>query len=205
MPKLDFKKALKELYQPSAKQCVLIDVPPMNFLMIDGAGDPNTSKLFAEATETLYSVSYTLKFMVKKSEQAIDYTVAPLEGLWWADDMATFSVERKGDWLWTLLIMQPEFITPALIEAAKTEAAAKKTLPLLAQLRFASYHEGLAAQIMHIGPFATEGPTVAKLHQFVEDNGYLLRGKHHEIYLSDPRRAAPEKMKTVIRQPVKAK
>ncbi|MFN8492738.1 MAG: GyrI-like domain-containing protein [Caldilineaceae bacterium] len=205
MTKLDFKKDLKHLYNPSAKQCVLLDVPPMNFLMLDGAGNPNTAPAFAEATETLYSVSYTLKFMVKKGEQAVDYAVAPLEGLWWAEDMAEFSIERKDDWLWTLLIRQPEFITPALVETAQAEAARKKTLPALPQLRFETYQEGLAAQIMHIGPFATEGPTIAKLHQFIADSGYALHGKHHEIYLSDPRRTAPEKMKTVIRQPVTPK
>lgn len=205
MPKLDFKKDMKQLYNPSAKQCVLIDVPPMNFLMLDGAGNPNTAPAFAEATETLYSVAYTLKFIVKKSETDVDYTVAPLEGLWWTEDMAEFSVERKDDWLWTLLIMQPEFVTPAMVEGAKAEAARKKTLPALARLRFERYQEGTVAQIMHIGPYAAEGPTVAKLHQFIAESGYALHGKHHEIYLSDPRRAAPEKMKTVIRQPVKPK
>lgn len=205
MPKLDFKKDLKQFYNPSAKQCVLIDVPPMNFLMLDGVGNPNTAPAFAEATETLYAVSYTLKFMVKKSEEAFDYVVAPLEGLWWTEDMAEFSVERKDDWLWTLLIMQPEVVTAALIEWAKAEAVRKKTLPALARLRFERYQEGTVAQIMHIGPYAAEGPTVAKLHQFIAESGYALHGKHHEIYLSDPRRAAPEKMKTVIRQPVKPK
>lgn len=205
MMKIDFKKDLKQLYSPTAKQCVLIDVPAMNFLMIDGVGDPNVSPAFAAATEALYSVAYTLKFMGKKREQAIDYVVAPLEGLWWTADMAEFSIEHKDNWQWTLMIMQPEFITDRLVDIAKAAAAKKKTLPALPELRFETYAEGMAAQIMHVGPFATEGPTIAKLHHFIAENGYILHGKHHEIYLSDPRRAAPEKMKTVIRQPVRQK
>ena len=117
--------------------------------------------------------------------------------------MATFSVERKSDWLWTLLIMQPDFITGTQVEAAKVDAAKKKDLPALSQLRFEAYHEGLSAQIMHLGPFAAEGPTIATLHTFISNQGYQLRGKHHEIYLNDLRRTAPEKLKTVIRQPIK--
>jgi len=203
MTKIDFKKEAKHLYNPSAKQCVLVDVPAMNFLMLDGVGNPNNSPAFAAALETLYAVSYTLKFMVKKGEQAIDYAVAPLEGLWWTEKMAEFSIEHKENWQWTLMIRQPEFVTADLIATAKVAATKKQALPALSQLRFETYDEGVSAQIMHVGPFATEGPTIAKLHQFVAENGYILDRKHHEIYLSDLRRTAPEKMKTVIRQPVK--
>jgi len=174
----------------------------MNFLMLDGAGDPNHAPAFQTVVETLYAVAYTLKFMLKKGADGIDYGVMPLEGLWWSEEMATFSVERKSDWLWTLLIMQPDFITAAQVAAAKVEAAKKKYLPALPQLRFEAYHEGLSAQIMHLGPFAAEGPTIATLHTFISNQGYQLRGKHHEIYLNDLRRTAPEKLKTVIRQPV---
>lgn len=203
MAKLDFKQQFKQFYSPSAKQCAIVQLPAMNFLMLDGAGDPNHAPAFQTAVETLYAVAYTLKFMLKRGADGIDYGVMPLEGLWWSEEMATFSVERKSDWLWTLLIMQPDFITGTQVEAAKVEAAKKKDLTALSQLRFEAYHEGLSAQIMHLGPFAAEGPTIATLHTFISNQGYQLRGKHHEIYLNDLRRTAPEKLKTVIRQPIK--
>jgi hypothetical protein len=176
----------------------------MNFLMIDGRGDPNTSQEFQEAVEALFGVSYTVKFMVKKGEVAVDYSVMPLEGLWWMDNMAEFSIERKADWKWTTMIMQPEYVTRDLLQAAMEQVEKKKNPPALSRLRYESYHEDQAAQIMHIGPFAEEGPTIEKIHQYIEENGYELSGKHHEIYLSDFRRVAPEKLKTVIRQPLKA-
>jgi hypothetical protein len=203
MTKLDYKKELKALYYPSAKECAIVEAPAMNFLMIDGAGDPNHAPAFQTATEALFSVSYTLKFMIKKGEQGVDYAVMPLEGLWWAEDMSQFSVQNKSNWLWTLMIMQPPLITAEQVEAAKAQAAKKKTLPALPALRFESFAEGLSAQIMHIGPFAAEGPTVEKLHTFIIENGYVLNGKHHEIYLSDFTRTAPEKMKTVVRYPIR--
>ena len=201
MEKVDLKKALKSFYNPSAKQCAIVDVPAMNFLMLDGAGDPNTAPAFQAAVETLYAVSYTLKFMLKKQGVA-DYAVMPLEGLWWTPNMAEFTIADKSNWLWTIMIAQPPFITAEQVAAAKAEAARKKELSRIGQLRFEPYQEGLAAQIMHLGPFAAEGPTIAKLHAFIADQGYALTGKHHEIYLSDFRRTAPEKLKTVIRQPM---
>lgn len=201
MPKIDLKKQLKHLYNPSQKEVSVVDVPPMNFLMIDGQGDPNTSEAYQQAIEALFSVSYTLKFMIKKGEAAIDYAVMPLEGLWWAEDMTQFSAENKDAWLWTAMIMQPEYVTEKLFEDAKEQAAKKKDLPALSLIRFEPFHEGKAAQIMHIGPYAEEGPTIEKIHHFIKQQGGELRGKHHEIYLGDPRRTAPERLKTVIRQP----
>jgi len=201
MAKIDFKKELKHLYQPSAKGIAIVDIPKMNFLMIDGKGDPNTSKDFRDAVEALYSLSYTLKFMIKKQPAGIDYGVMPLEGLWWTDDMSEFSPDNKEIWKWTVMIMQPEYITPQLVEAAIEQVQKKKELPALSGVRYEAYHEGKAAQILYIGPFADEGPTIKKIHDFITANGSELRGKHHEIYLSDPRRTAPEKLKTVIRQP----
>lgn len=203
MKKIDYKKELKHLYQPSAKEVVMVDVPEMKFLMIDGAGDPNTTPFFQEATEALFAVSYGLKFMIKKGEQPVDYGVMPLEGLWWAEDMAQFSVEKKGDWQWTLMIMQPEYVTPNLFAEAIKQVKKKKDPAALPLMRFETFAEGPAAQIMHIGPFSAEGPTVAKIHDFITANGGKLSGKHHEIYLSDIRKAAPENWKTVIRQPFK--
>ena len=201
--KIDFKKELKQLYQPSAKKVCEIDVPEMQFLMIDGEGDPNTSVAFQDAIQCLFPVSYTLKVMVKRGEIGIDYGVLPLEGLWWCEDMANFSGEDKSNWKWTLMIMQPEFITQSMVEAALSEVKKKKKPDSLELLKFQKYHEGLCAQIMHIGPFSEEGPTVEKVHNYLQDSGYSRSGKHHEIYLSDIRRANPENWKTVIRQPFK--
>jgi len=202
MAKIDYKKELKHLYKPSAKKVAIVDVAQMNFLMIDGEGDPNTSQDFQDAVEALYGLSYTLKFVIKKGELAIDYGVMPLEGLWWADDMSQFSVEKKENWKWTLMIMQPEYVSTELFHEAGKQVKKKKNPVALSRVRFETFYEGRAAQIMHIGPFSEEGPTVEKVHHFIKEKGSKLSGKHHEIYLSDFRRAAPEKLKTIIRQPM---
>lgn len=202
MKKKDFKKELKHLYGASAKKVEAVEVPQMNFLMIDGEGDPNTAESYSNAIEALYSLSYALKFMVKKGEWGIDYGVMPLEGLWWADDMTAFAVGNKDAWKWTMMIMQPEFIIPDMVESARQEVGRKKNPVALPLIRFEAFKEGKAAQIMHIGPFSEEGPTIEKVHAFIENTGSRRRGKHHEIYLSDIRRAAPEKWKTIIRQPL---
>ena len=201
MAKIDFKKQLKSLYLPSNKTVVEVDVPAMNYLMIDGQGDPNTSQAFAEAVEALFAVSYTIKFSLKKGPLAIDYGVMPLEGLWWTEDMSRFSVEDKSNWLWTLMIMQPDFVTRDIVDNAITAVIEKKQLVAASKLRFEAFTEGRCAQILHIGPFTEEGPTVEKVHQYIETNGQIT-GKHHEIYLSDIRKADPAKWKTVIRQPM---
>jgi hypothetical protein len=202
MEKIDCKKQLKHLYEPSSKRVEIVDVPQLNFLMIDGEGDPNTSKSFSDVIETLYPLSYALKFMVKKGKMGIDYGVLPLEALWWADDMATFVTGNKDAWKWTVMIMQPEFITHAMVEEATKEVQRKKKPASLPLVRFETFKEGKAAQIMHIGPFSDEGPTIEKVHSFIENNGSQRSGKHHEIYLSDIRRAAPETWKTIVRQPM---
>ena len=202
MGKFDFKRQLKHLYQPSAKEVSVVDVPEMIFLMIDGQGDPNTSQEYQEAVEALYAVAYQLKFLVKKRDPQLDYVVPPLEGLWWCENMSEFNIDDKDAWEWIAMIAEPEHVTQTVFLEAIEQVKAKKDLPALAKIRLERFHEGLAAQIMHIGPFSAEGPTIDRLHAFVRENGYKLRGKHHEIYLSDPRRTAPEKLKTVIRQPV---
>jgi hypothetical protein len=201
--KVDIKKELKPFYKTSAKDVIFVEVPQMNFLMVDGAGDPNTSADFSDAVEALFSLSYALKFMVKKGGMAIDYGVMPLEGLWWADNMSEFAGGSKDNWQWTAMIMQPEFITLALVTEATSQTEKKKNLPALPMVRFESWCEGKAAQTLHIGPFSEEGPTIARVHRFIEENGLERAGKHHEIYLSDIRRAAPDKWQTIIRQPVK--
>ena len=202
--RLDLKKQLKHLYAPSAKEIGIVDVPAMRFLMVDGAGNPNTSQAFQEATEALYAVSYACKFAIKRQE-GIDYPVMALEGLWWAEDMSAYTGGAKDDWLWRLMIMQPEPVTEEHVAGAIDEVNRKKGLPALAAMRFETFHEGLSAQIMHLGPYDAEAPTVARLHAFIGEHGYALRGLHHEIYVGDPRRSAPEKLRTVLRQPVAPK
>lgn len=172
----------------------------MNFLMIDGCGDPNGPE-YQEAIEALYGVAFTVKFMIKQSTGP-DYVVAPLEGLWWMEDMANFNMEVRDDWLWTAMILQPEFVTAELVKEAMAQVEAKKNPPALCRMRFEKMEEGRCAQILHIGPYAEEAPTVVTLHEFIAGEGYEVCGKHHEIYLSDPRRTAPDKLKTIIRQPV---
>jgi hypothetical protein len=199
--KVDLKKELKHLYGPSAKGVSQVDVPLMNFLMIDGKGDPNTSQEYAEALEALHSVSYAIKFTVKRTE-GVDYAVMPLEGLWWTDEMREFSVEDKGQWKWTAIIMQPErYVSKGLFEELRSDVERKKGLPAAARMRFEGFREGLSAQVMHLGPFSEEGPTIERIHWHIEERGGLRRGQHHEIYLSDFRRTKPERLKTIIRQP----
>ncbi len=201
MAKVDLKKELKHLYQPSAKEVIQVDVPTMNYLMADGKGDPNTSQAYSDAIEALFMVSYAVKFVVKKGTPAIDYGVMPLEGLWWADDMSRFTTTDRSNWRWTMMIMQPSFITPGIIDRAIADVKRKKNPTAISKLRLEAFSEGRCAQILHIGPFSEEGPTIEKVHQFI-DSKSKRTGKHHEIYLSDIRKADPSKWKTIIRQPM---
>ena len=201
--KIDLRRQLKALYAPPSTP-VLVEVPELAFLMVDGRGDPNTSEAYAEAIAALYAVSYALKFAAKRAPNGIDFTVMPLEGLWWADDMAEFSLERKAAWQWTMMIAQPDTVTPEGVAQAVAHVARKKSLPAAARLRLERVEEGLCAQTLHVGPYNAEGATIATLHAFIRDGGYEFDGrrqKHHEIYLNDPKRTVPEKLKTVIRQP----
>lgn len=200
--KRDLKRELSPLYSPSAKVVQRVEVPTMRFLKVDGMGDPNTSAEYGEAVEALFALSYALKFRVKKAPLEIDYGVMPLEGLWWAEDMSSFTTGNRGDWQWTMMIMQPDFVEGDLIEEVRLKVIEKKGLPGLHRIRLESFTEGPAAQIMHVGPFTTEGPTIEKVHRYIEDSGRRLSGKHHEIYLSDIRKADPARWKTVIRQPM---
>jgi hypothetical protein len=200
--KIDLRKEFKQLYNPPGKEVELVEVPDMAFLIVDGSGDPNTSQEYKDALNALYNVSYTLKFLIKK-EMSIDYPVMALEGLWWTNNMHEFSMDNKDIWQWTSMIMQPVYVTAERVARVCEELKQKKDLPALSKLRFEHFHEGLSAQIMNIGPYAAEKPTIEKLHAYIKEHGYEFNGKHHEIYLGDPRRAAPEKLKTVVRQPVK--
>ena len=201
MNKVDYKKEMKHLFNPPRDEFSFVDVPEMNFLMIDGQGDPNKEPAYQEAVEALYAVSYAVKFELKGG--GFDYVVPPLEGLWWAQDMSAFDREEKDKYIWTMMIMQPEQVTHDLVERLLPEVKRKKGLASLERLRLEKYHEGLSVQILYIGPYADEGPTISQMHTFIKDVGFEPAGKHHEIYLGDPRRTAPEKLKTVIRQPVR--
>ena len=201
MDKIDFKTELKQLYQPGPREFTFVDVPTMTFVMVDGQGDPNTADSYRAAVEWLYGVSYAMKFASKDLGQ--DYFVPPLEGLWWADDPRDFVAKNKANWRWTMMVMVPDFITRAMYEAA-LEKSAEKLTDAPASLRFETYAEGRALQIMHLGSYDDEGPALEHLHE-VEMPGRKLvhNGHHHEIYLNDPRKTAPAKLKTILRQPVK--
>lgn len=208
MKKLDLKKQYKELYNPTPKQVVVIDVPRFNFIMIDGIIPANIpvgeAPDYLAALETLYGLSYTLKFMIKKRKtNPIDYPVMPLEGLWWTKDShKKFTVSHKDDWFFTALIMQPEPVTKKLFDEACELLRARKNPARLNDARFESLDEGRSMQIMHLGPYSAEPATIEKMVAFAEENGYRVRCKHHEIYLGDPRRTKPEKLKTVLRHPI---
>jgi hypothetical protein len=193
----------KKFYSPSAKNPQILDIPVLDFLMLDGHGDPNTDPAYAAVVSALYTISYTLKFDLKKAGGTPDYKVYPLQGLWWSTDMSDFLTGNKSNWDWTMMIAQPEWITRDHIEQAKKKAAAKIDQKVLDQVRFEAYQEGTVVQMMHIGPYSAEGPNIVRIHQYAREQGYELSGKHHEIYLGDPRKAAPEKLKTIIRQPIK--
>lgn len=201
MQKRDLKKQLKQFYRPSMAEISEVEVPAFNFLMIDGEGDPSISPAYAQAVEALFSVSYTVKFMLRKSASPMDYSVMPLEGLWWADDLSVFNTRDKSRWKWTMMIMQPDFVAAEAIMAAISTVRRKKAIAALEELRLEAFAEGRCAQTLHVGPFCAEGPTIERVHRFIRERSGL-RGKHHEIYLSDIRRAAPDKWKTIIRQPM---
>ena len=212
MKTLDLKKQFKNLYQPSAKKIESVQVPNLQFAMVDGAiekgSEPGKSTSFAEATQSLYSLSYTLKFMFKKRKSnAFDYPVMALEGLWWVED-GFFDITVKDNWFYTLMIMQPEIVTPEIFEEAREQVRKKKgDSEMLNKARLAHFEEGLCVQTMHIGPYATEPATIERMRAFALENGYRDRvgppnGKHHEIYLGDPRKADQAKLKTVLRHPL---
>jgi hypothetical protein len=194
--------AVDRLYRATAKP-QLVPVPALWFLCLDGHGNPNTSQAYAAAVQALYSVSYAAKFAVKKAGGPA-FKVSPLEGLWWAADMSTFLTGDKSEWDWTMMIRQPDAVTGDLVARLADEVAATKSMPVAKELRLISFEEGAAAQVLHVGPYDTEGPTIARLHEFIQSHGFTLDGRHHEIYLGDPRRSAPERLRTIIRQPYAA-
>ncbi len=201
MTKYDYKKAFPYLYNPASTPHIIF-VPPVKFFMVDGTGNPNKSPSFDSAVQCLYKVSYTLKMkIIKRDMPDNDYIVPPLEGFWYMDDMTKWSYDNKDAWKWTMMIPIPEFVSQNQIEEAK--AIVRKTnLASIDKLRTENYKEGICVQVLYTGPYEEEGPTIKKMHAYAKQYRYKLRGKHHEIYLSDPRKTAPEKLKTILRQPV---
>lgn len=201
MAPYDVKRELKPFYGPKNREWALVDMPPQQFVAVDRVGYPNTSRDYARAVEALYAVAYTVKFASKHAGR--DFVVGPLEGLWWSPDMAAFTTRAKQTWHWRMLISQPDWITPEAVKEAVDAALAKKKLPTIAHVRHDTLHEGHSAQALHIGSYDDETPLMARLHdEFLPANNLAPTGRHHEIYLGDPRRTAAEKLRTVIRQPV---
>lgn len=203
--KYDVKRELRSCYAPKNTDWEIVEVPELRFVAIDGHGDPNTSAAYRHAVEALYAVAYTVKF-ASKGGLGEDFVVGPLEGLWWADDMEDFLARRKDNWQWRLLVNVPDWITGAMIEDAKHAALAKKNLPAVSEVRSATLHEGASAQVLHIGSYDDETPILTRLHhEYLPANHLRESGHHHEIYLSDPRRTDPARLKTILRQPVEAR
>lgn len=202
MTKIDFKKSV-DCYQAKNHEFSIIDVPKMHYLMIDGHGDPNTSEDFQTAIKTLYPIAYKLKF-ASKQDLGKDYIVMPLEGLWWSENMASFTSARdKSQWDFTLMIMQPDWITKEMFQAALQKVAEKDSPKQLAKVRFEALDEGLCVQTLHIGSFDSESEILEKMHhEFIPEHGLKMVKKHHEIYFSDFRKVAPDRLRTLLRQPV---
>lgn len=207
MAEIDLRKELKAFYTPSAKAVQVVDVPRFQFVMIDGRIEPGlapgTSPGFQQAMEALYAAAYALKFMSKlRKLDPIDYPVMALEGLWWVED-SNFDIMKKDNWVYTVMILQPDHITPEMFTEALLQMRKKKgALPAFSRLRLEGYQEGLCVQMMHVGPYETEPGTVARMEAFAAANGYTMQGKHHEIYLGNPLRAQPDKLKTILRHPI---
>jgi hypothetical protein len=200
MSKLDLRKELKQYYT-AKKKPEIIDVPPGKFLTIVGRGEPG-GEVYAAALQALYGLSYTLKF--KSKVEGRDFTVMTLEGLWWWDDPGAFDLEGAPppeEWNWKSMIRQPDFVTQEMVDEVRPEVRGKRG-PAVDDVVLETFHEGLSAQIMHLGPYSEEGPTISRLHEFIKESGHSMRGRHHEIYMSDPRRSKPENIKTIIRQPI---
>jgi hypothetical protein len=205
MDKYDIKKAHRALYAPPSTTFTVVDVPELRYIAVDGQGDPNMSPAYANAVEALYAVAYALKFASRNSLGA-DFVVGPLEGLWRADDPTVFLARRKETWQWTMMISQPDWITDDLVRAAVDTVARKKDNAALGDVRMLSIVEGTCVQILHIGSYDDETPTLHRLHnEYLPDNGFTFNGDHHEIYLSDARRTAPARLRTILRQPVRVR
>jgi hypothetical protein len=203
MTRYDVKRELKQFYAPTNTDWALVDVPAQRFIAVDGRGDPNTSADYTRAVQALYAVAFTIKFTSKRA-LGRDFVVGPLEGLWWSDRPEVFTTRAKDAWQWRMLISQPDWITDDLVDEARRAAELAKKLPTIADVRRETLHEGLSAQLLHVGPYDDEGPALARLHdEYLAANDLRMSGHHHEIYLGDPRRTEPAKLRTILRQPVR--
>jgi hypothetical protein len=196
--KIDFRRERKDLYAPG-RDFEVVEVPPFVYLMVDGEGNPNTSPAYVAAVEALYGLSYAAKF-ASKLDLGRDYVVGPLEGLWWGE--GEFAALSKDEWSWTMMIRQPDWLTPELWQAARAKVA-KKQLSALDAVRLETLDEGLSVQFLHVGSYDDEAPTIARMHEWIAANGYVETTAHHEIYLSDPRRTEVSRLKTIVRQPMR--
>jgi hypothetical protein len=203
LTKLDLKRDLRPLYSAGLTPR-FVDVPCLPYLMLDGQGDPNTTAGYAFAVNAIYAVAYALKAAIRQAEAGVDFAVMPLEGLWWSAEKIPYTAGEHANWDWTLMIAQPEFVTSEMLEQVREGAARKSTPEAVAAVHFGTLCEGPCAQVMHIGPYPEEGSAASRLRDFIAENGRVPIGRHHEIYLSDPNRTAPLRLKTVIRQPVVA-
>ena len=200
-PISDYRRALGDLYTARDRP-VMVDVPPISFLMIDGHGDPDASPAFEEGVQALSAVSYALQLRMRSMPDGVDAAIMPLEGLWWIPDARVWDFGDKSDWDWTLMLAEPDLVTPALAAEAIETVRTDRELPALDRMRFESLAEGRAAQILHRGPLSAERPTLERLYDFIRGERSVPVGKHHEIYLRDPQRTSPARMRTIIRQPV---
>jgi hypothetical protein len=199
--KVDFKKSLKQLYNPSEKDMHIVDVPGMKFLMVDGQGNPNTSLQYQQAIEVLYSMSYGIKFALKSL--GYDHVIPPLEGLWWMENMKEFNRENIDQWNWTMMIMQPDWVSPETVESVKATVGKKKANSNVERVRYEKYIEGLVVQKLYFGEYKNEAPVIKDIHTYISFNGYVTNGKHHEIYLSDIRKTPADRLQTILRQPIR--
>ncbi|MCE5333166.1 MAG: GyrI-like domain-containing protein [Desulfobacteraceae bacterium] len=202
MAKVDYKKDLKTLYKAPEDGFVFVQVPSLNYLMIEGMGDPSTSLLFQNSVEALYGIAYAVKFAAKAGRIGPEYTIAPLEGLWWCEGVGGFDAEHRHLWHWRLQIPQPPHVDDGMVRKAADGLEAKGKVGPFGSVRLENFEEGLCVQTLHVGPFSSEGPKIEEMHRFALESGYGLRGMHHEIYMSDHRRTPPEKLRTILRQPV---
>jgi hypothetical protein len=204
VPTMDYRRDLGELYD-AHDDPALVEVPPIDFLTIDGHGDPNGSEQFRRAVEAVFAVAYALRFAVRARPDGVDFAVMPLEGLWWIPNARVWDFDDKSDWDWKLMVAQPPIVTVDLVRDTIEDVRARRRMRTLDLVRFERVEEGTCAQLLHRGPFSAERPTLERLFAFIKREGFVPVGKHHEVYLTDPQRTAPERMRTIVRQPVSPK
>lgn len=205
MEKRDLKKEHRNMFSPKKGVFSIIEIPQLKYITIEGEGNPNIAESFSKSTEALYTIAYGIKFAMKESGD--DFTVMPLEGLWYCDNMSKFSEDNKDEWKWKLMILQSELVEQEIFENARIKGITKKTelKEYLEEVKLEKYTEGLSVQTMYVGAYKDEAPVIREMHKFIGENGYELAGLHHEIYIGDPRKTEAAKLKTILRQPMRKK